>query len=645
MTISKLMRGSAVSVLLLIAACSGEKPSDTSVSEGATVTDAAAGARAEIAVNPDRTAYFGDLHIHTRNSFDAYIFNVRVTPEDAYRFARGATLQHPGGYDIKLDGPPLDFLAVTDHASYLGILPAMDDPDSELSQLPMARDMFSMDPDKIQAAFQSVGATIRSGVAIEEMNDPDVQASVWAATVAAAEEYNQPGMFTTFAAYEYTSVTGQTPGEPGFGGGNLHRNVFFEGAAPARLFSTLDSTNPEDLWDWMDGLRDEGIESLAIPHNSNVSDGQMFRLQTYTGEELTAAYAEQRMRNEPLVEITQVKGTSETHPALSPNDEWANFEIYEYLLGAHVRGRTEGSYMREALMNGLKLADERGFNPFHFGFIASSDTHVAGGAFSEKDYWSKIGLVDAFPVQRGSVPPGGSKTWEGVERNENAANWFSKWSASGLTGLWAESNTRGSIYAALRRKETFATTGPRIRVRFFASFDFEEDLISSPDLVSTAYTTGVPMGSDLIGDGRAPVFIAWAMRDPMSAPLQRLQIVKGWVDRDGEAREEVIDVACSDGLEPDPVTNRCPDNGASVDLSDCSLSTNEGAPELKTMWRDPDYDPEQRAFYYVRALENPSCRWSTWDALKADVEPNPDLPPTLQERAWSSPIWLMPTPG
>ena len=270
--------------------------------------------------NPDRNAYFGDLHIHTRNSFDAYIFNVRRTADDAYRFAKGETVQHPAGFDMTIAGGPLDFYAVTDHAEYLGILPAMNTEGTKLSDLPRAKDMFSTDPAKIVAAFQGVGASVRSGEPIEEMYDQPLINSVWLEYIEAAERYNEPGVFTTFSAYEYTSVT--TNREDGtFGGGNLHRNVFFKGAAPKRAFSTLDSTNPEDLWDWMDDQRAQGFEAIAVPHNSNVSDGQMFKLETYEGQPLDAAYADQRMRNEPLVEITQVKGTSETHPDLSPNDE------------------------------------------------------------------------------------------------------------------------------------------------------------------------------------------------------------------------------------------------------------------------------------------------------------------------------------
>ena len=371
-----LKQATALAVIFALAACGGSSSksgeTETHKTDAATETGRTAG------YNPDRNAYFGDLHIHTRSSFDAYIFNVRRTADDAYRFALGETIQHPSGFDMTIAGGPLDFYTVTDHSEYLGILPAMDTPGTKLSELPRAKDMFSTEPEKIQAAFQGVGLSVRTGKPIEDMYDLDTINSVWMDNVAAADKYYQPGKFTTFAAYEYTSVT--SPDENGgFGGGNLHRNVFFKGKAPVRAFSSLDSTNPEDLWDWMDTQREAGMEVISIPHNSNVSDGQMFRLETYTGEPLDSAYAEQRMRNEPLVEVTQVKGTSETHPDLSPNDEWANFEIYDQLLGSNVVGAVKGSYVREAYRNGLKLQEENGFDPFHFGLVAASDSHAAGG--------------------------------------------------------------------------------------------------------------------------------------------------------------------------------------------------------------------------------------------------------------------------
>lgn len=634
----KLTQSASMFVLALaLAACNATGTS----SDEASVVEADPAITAETETTEyavTRNAYFGDLHIHTRNSFDAYIFNVRRTADDAYRFAKGETVQHPSGFDMTIAGGPLDFYAVTDHAEYLGILPAMNTPGTELNELPRAKDMFSTDPAKITAAFQGVGASVRSGEKIEDMYDQPLINSVWLENVDAAERHNDPGVFTTFSAYEFTSVT--TNSDDGtFGGGNLHRNVFFRGAAPTRAFSTLDSTNPEDLWDWMDDVRDQGFESIAVPHNPNVSDGQMFKLETYDGAPLSAEYADQRMRNEPLVEVTQVKGTSETHPDLSPNDEWADFEIYTRLLGSYDVSATSGSYVREAYGAGLKLEEEQGFNPFKFGMVAASDSHVVGGAYAENDYWSKVGIVDGLPVNRGSVPFDPDKSWEDQpvnQQTQNATEWFSRWAASGLTGVWAEENTRDAIFDAFRRKETFATTGPRMKVRFFASFDFEDGLTDDADLSSKAYAQGVTMGGDLIGDGRAPSFLVWAMQDPNAAPLQRTQVVK--VTSSGE---RVFDVGCHTGT-PDAETHRCPDNGAAVDLTTCA-PTGEGAAELKTVWSDPGFDANERASYYVRVLENPTCRWSTWEALAAGTPPRPDVPRTLQERAYTSPIWY--TPG
>jgi len=631
--------GVAISAMAL-AACGGPEP-DTPAQDAETgvagTESSAAGETRTAGYNEDRNAYFGDLHIHTRSSFDAYIFNVRRTADDAYRFARGETVTHPSGFDMTIAGGPLDFYTVTDHAEYLGILPVMDTPGTKLSELPRAKAMFSNDPQQITTAFQTVGASVRSGEPIDEMYDESIINSVWLQNIEAADRHYVPGEFTTFAAYEYTSVTVNEE-KNSFAGGNLHRNVFFKGAAPLRAFSTLDSPNPEDLWDWMDQKRAEGFESIAIPHNPNVSDGQMFRLETYNGDPLDAAYAEQRMRNEPLVEVTQVKGTSETHPALSPNDEWADFEIYDRLLASYEVSATEGSYVREAYRNGLKLQEEEGFDPFRFGLVAASDSHVVGGAYAENDYWSKVGIVDGTPMARGSVPFMGTKSWDAQPDNPivtNAREWFSRWGASGLTGVWAEENTRESIFDAFRRKETFATTGPRMKVRFFAGYEYSEDMLDAPDLTRLAYDGGVPMGGDLVGTGNAPTFLAWAQRDPNMGALQRVQIIK--VTSDGEA---VFDVACHTGT-PDLSTHRCPDNGAAVDMKTCT-PTGDGANELKTVWQDPDFDPARRATYYVRVLENPSCRWSTWEAMRGNVPPRPDVPQTIQERAYTSPIWYMP---
>lgn len=584
--------------------------------------------------NADRNAYFGDLHVHTQLSFDAYIFNVRASPDDAYRYARGEAIRHAMGYDVRLTDAPLDFMAVTDHAEYLGVLPAMNDPNHPLSQVPYARDLFSSDIQQILAAFQRIGGSVRDGQYLPELSDPAPRAAAWRATIDAAERYNEPGRFTAFIGYEYTSAPG---------GRNLHRNVIFRGSrAPDLPFSALESQNPEDLWSWMDGLRARGLEALAIPHNSNGSDGTMFARTLWDGRPLDRTGAEQRIRNEPLVEITQVKGTSETHPALSPNDEWSNFEIMPTYIGTPQPVTVfDGGYVRRALEQGLLFEETIGANPFEFGFIGSSDTHNGAGPVEEDHYFGKVGVTDGTAERRSSVPPGGRRTWEGYEPPENVAR-FSTWGASGLAGVWAEENTRESIYAALRRRETFATTGPRIRVRFFAGFDYPENILQRRDLVSVAYQRGAPMGGSLIArNNRAPRFIVWAVRDPHAAWLDRVQIVKGWVEN-GETRERVFDVACSDGLTVDPQTHRCPSNGATVDAAICAVSENRGAVELRTLWTDPTYDARQRAFYYVRVLENPTCRWSTWDAIRAGVQPSPELPLFIQERAWSSPIWFAP---
>jgi hypothetical protein len=605
--------------------------------------------------NPERNAYFGDLHVHTEYSFDAYSFGTTATPYDAYRYARGEAIMHPSGYEVQLRAP-LDFYAVTDHAMFLGLVKEAADTSTEFSRYPVSEPIHNMnDPDNlgVTSVLQRVGnfATfipdtllgIQEGTIDGEMAT-GVTRRAWLDTIEAAEQFNTPGKFTTFVAYEYTTGSDDR--------GNLHRNVIFRGAdkLPAVPFSRLNSQNPEGLWDWMDDLRDQGIESLAIPHNSNGSNGQMFKLVDWAGNPLDDAYGERRLRNEPLVEMTQIKGTSDTHPLLSPNDEWADFEIYKLRVGTTLPSEPNGSYIRQALQTGLALEAQGITNPYHFGFVAASDTHVAASTDDESTFFSKAGILDGEPVGRGSVPvsllygavirmvaPDNLVEVEG--RTYIGGSGFETWSASGIAGVWAEENTREAIYDAFRRKETFATSGPRIKVRLFAGTDFDAGMLESGDLVASAYANGVAMGSDLTTDGSAPRFIIWASGDPVGTPLQRMQVIKGYL-KDGEPIEQVFDVACSDGLTPDPDNHRCPDNGAKVNLADCSINDHVGDPEMLTLWEDPEYDADVDAFYYVRVLENPTCRWSTWDALREGVEPRADLQKTIQERAWSSPIWV-----
>jgi hypothetical protein len=629
----------ALACTILITACSG----GGEAGPVAQAPDApAATPEAAAQVGPDaRRALFGDLHIHTRYSFDAYIFGTRTTPDDAYRFARGEGIEHPAGFEMLMD-KPLDFLAVTDHASYIGMLPAMFDPDSSVGQHPVSVGLReATTPAERGAAFQGLIPRFAGMVEDDDLVDREVMRSAWQEVIDSAERHNDPGEFTTFIAYEFTSS--------GVDRENLHRNVVFRGSeVPEDPFSRVDSLNPEDLWSWMDRQRDGGADSIAIPHNSNGSDGMMFELVNWADQPIDAAYAEQRMRNEPLVEVTQVKGTSDTHPALSPNDEWADFEIMPVRIASTLSSRPQGSYVREAYLNGLALDANGQGNPYKFGLVGASDTHVAAGAFEEDNYWSKVGLLDATAEQRGSVPledpsqatAAGGAAYEDVPEGY-APSYYHFWSASGLAAVWAEENTREAIFDAFRRKETFATSGPRMQVRLFAGHGFPADLAERPDGVATAYETGVPMGADLAADadGAAPTLLVHAMRDPDEAPLQRVQVIKGWIE-DGEKREQVYDVACSDGGAVDPESHRCPDNGARVNLADCSITADVGADELAVVWTDPDHVAGQEAFYYVRALQNPTCRWSTWDAVRAGVEPRPDLHATIQERAWSSPIWV-----
>ena len=614
-----------VSTLSLLSACqSAETPEQKAAPEPSQTS------AVKVETNPLREAYFGDLHIHTKNSFDAFIFGTRATPDDAYRFAKGATIKNGAGADISLSGPPLDFLAVTDHGEYLGILPAMRDSKSPISKTKTAKSIFGVTATNRRENFIKIGTTIVNGEEIEEIYDHAHMNNVWAETVAAAERHYNPGQFTTFAGYEFTAMTQVTD----LAAANLHRNVIFKDEAPEQLFTTLDSPNPEDLWEWMNKQRAEGREVLAIPHNSNASNGQMFANVSYDGSPLPEGYGINRLRNEPLVEVTQVKGTSEVHPSLSPNDEWADFEQYEYLIGSTDKSTpAKGSFVRPALGRGLGLAD----NPYEFGLIGSSDTHLAAGSFNERDHFGKF-PHDLNPDNRQSTPPDKAKTWPAEATNKVDLISTPQYGASGLAGVWAEANTREDLFNAMQAKETFATSGPRIRVRMFAGNNYSPLLLAKPDLVKEAYAGGVPMGGKIKTGENSPDFIAWAMMDPAGTPLQRLQIIK--VTQNGE---RVFDVACANGKAVDPDTFRCSDNGARVDLSTCATNDGTGAAELKAIWQDPIYKQGESAAYYIRALENPKCRWSTWDAVRNGTPPNPDMKATLQDRAWGSPIWTLPS--
>lgn len=593
--------------------------------------------------NPDRTAYFGETHVHTGWSFDAYIFgNTKTGPEDAYKYAMGQTIKHPLGYNIKIT-TPLDWMGVTDHSEYAGTVKLANTPGSSISKLPIAEKLKVRTAADVQRIYLWLGGTIVDRKPIKELIDPVVAGNIWKENNAIADRYNKPGKFTAFCSYEWTSTPNNS---------NMHRNVFFKDCAkvPEVPFSSIDSVAPEDLWAWMDTQRKAGSELLAISHNANLSDGIMFPMEVdFKGRPIDRAWAELRMRNERLTEIKQIKGASETHPTLSPNDEFANFEILTYLLG-DPKGRfpmIPGSYVRDALKTGVAMQDARGYNPYKTGVVGGSDSHNTGVPYRQENFFGGHGKADGGEKERMS-----GRLFAGLDvRNENPA---------GLTGLWAEENTRASLFDAMARKETFATSGPRISVRFFGSWDYAKDVKDEqrrelwhvvPDWlkdrlwVRTAYKQGVPMGGDLapLTAGKtAPSFAVWAVKDPTSGNLDRIQIVKGW-SNGGQSFEKIFDVVWAGKREPDPLTGKVPAIGSTVDVKEATYKNTIGATELKAVWSDPEFDPALNAFYYARVLEIPTPRWTTIQAKNLGISPPDTVATTIQERAWSSPIWYTPT--
>ena len=575
--------------------------------------------------NPERNAYFGETHIHTSWSFDAYVFgNMKTGPDDAYKFAMGQPIQHPAGYEIKITRP-LDFMAVTDHSEYAGTVRLANDPNSDISKLPIAEKLKVRSKEDVMKIYLWLLASGTENKPITELTTPAVAGSVWKEVVSIADKYYQPGKFTTFAAYEWSS----TPNNR-----NMHRNIIFKDSkkVPDLPFTSIDSEHPEDLWNWMDGQRKAGNELLAISHNANLSDGIMFPLEVDSkNRPIDAAWAQDRVNNEPLTEIHQLKGTSETTPVLSPNDEFADYELLSYFFGGgEGTPKIHGSFVREAWQNGLGMQDSRGYNPYKMGVVGASDSHNTASGYSQSDYFGGHGLLDASPQQR-------------LSGKKEAGLNMGLLSTAGLGGVWAEENTRESIFAAMKRKETFGTSGVRIKVRFFGGWDYKPDVLNQKDWVKTGYANGVPMGSDLKPKaGKEPTFVVWAVKDPDDANLDRIQIIKGWT-KSGQIFEKIYDVAWSGNRKPDPATGKVPAVGNTVDVKNATYTNAIGAVELKKVWRDPDFDPTLDAFYYVRVLQIPTPRWSTYDAKKLGVPPPNWVSATVQERAWTSPIWYTPT--
>ena len=582
---------------------------------------------------------WGDTHLHTKLSLDARAFGVTLGPEEAYRFARGDEITTTHGERIRLSRP-LDWLVVSDHSDALGAMDEVVAGNEQLLQDPKAKDWhdrIAAGGDTALAATMEIIETF-AGITGEKIPavlvEENFVRSVWERFLNTAEEYNDPGRFTAFIGYEWTSTEG---------GNNLHRNVIYrDGAEQARAmlpYTTAESFNPEDLWKWMASYEQaSGGKVLALAHNGNVSNGLMFpEINPETGEILSKGYAETRMRWEPIYEVTQIKGDGESHPFLSPNDEFAGYDTLwdKGNLGPVPKKKQmlQYEYAREALKNGLRLEQAIGVNPFKFGMVGSTDSHTGLATAEEENFFGKHsgkephkGRMNKLVGEFGDIRYYG---WEQV--------------SSGYAAVWATENTREAIWDAMKRKEVYATTGPRMTVRFFGGYDFDarDAQLRDPGLIG--YSKGVPMGGDLKAEGgKAPSFLVAALKDPYSGNLDRVQIVKGWLDGDGRTHEKVYDVAWSDDREPG-ADGKLPPVGNTVDVANASWTNTIGASELISVWQDPDFDPMQRAFYYARVIEIPTPRWSTYDAQRFGESVEDQIPLTTQERAYTSPIWY--TPG
>lgn len=605
---------------------------------------------------PDNV-YWGDTHVHTALSVDGYIFGNRLMPDDAYRFAKGEKIRATGGEEVRLRRP-LDFLMVSDHAENMGVIARIDGGDKTLAETEAGKltlksldypvslvEALNADTDDPLNSFNA--ATLRAikvnqglgeGLGFADYGtDEGFQRTVWDQVVASAEEHNDPGTFTTFVGYEWT--------------GRGHRNVVF-GDGPELTsqivpFSSLDSSDPEDMWAYLEDYEERlGGKALAIPHNGNMSRNRMFAFTTFKDKPLDQAYARTRSRFEPLYEVTQIKGDGETHPLVSPTDEFADYEVFQWGVtlsqpdskkpgngSTDTKGQPEAtstpqqgpihSYARSALKLGLGQEAELGANPFKFGMVGSTDSHTALATADQDNFWGKM--------------PGNEPS-----RNRVITGW--NYNAAGYAAVWAEENTREAIFAAMRRKEVYASTGPRITVRFFGGWDYSTADAIQPDLARSGYAKGVPMGGDLTEapEGKAPSFLVRAVKDPDGANLDRVQVIKGWRDEDGELHERIYNVALSDGRIENP-EGEVESVGNTVDVAEASYTNSIGDPELAAVWTDPDFHRDERAFYYLRVLEIPTPRWTAYDAKFYGLKDLPDgIPMVTQERAYTSPIWYTP---
>jgi hypothetical protein len=573
--------------------------------------------------NPLKNVYFGEQHMHTQNSFDAYTVGVRGTWAEAYEFAMGKPSKLSTTGEKMQRKTPYDFVAITDHSEYYGVFKNMADPKSPLSKNPFAKRMASSDPKEVQQAAIDIISTIAASDPVQAFIDPKLLKSNWQDFIKVADKYNDPGKFTALYAYEWTSIPG---------GQNMHRNVFFKDKPAAMPFSSFQSVQPEDLWTYLEIQRAQGIDTFAIPHNGNVSNGLMYAPTKMNGDPIDTRYARRQMENEPLTEIHQTKGNSETHPLLSPNDEFASFEPFNNLISLDHPSQVTNGFIRQGLIMGMKLETEVGYNPYKMGIVSGADVHSGYQGNEEWDWKGAHGVADDTPEKRLSPV-----------RNASGEAGFVV-SSAGATAVWATENTREGIFDAMQSKETYGTTGTLIRLRFFGGWKYSKGLVSDDKFVEKAYKGGVPMGQDLPKKAsKAPTFAVWAMKDPESGNLDRVQIVKGWTNtKSGWPEEKVYDVAWSDKREIDKKTGKLPSVGNTVDVKTATYKNSIGDTMLSTVWTDPDFDPSIKAVYYVRVLEIPTPRWSTYDSARNNLPLPTEVPATIQERAYSSPIWYTP---
>jgi hypothetical protein len=531
---------------------------------------------------------------------------------------------------------PYDFVAITDHSEYYGVLKEFKNPKSDLSKSDFAKQVVAGvdDPSKAGPAVQKLIQTLVKSEPLAEYVTPELRKDMWGKFIKTADAHNEPGKFTTLYAYEWTSIPN---------GANMHRNVFFKDKPAAVPFSSFDSVQPEDLWTYLEIQRAQGIDVFAIPHNSNVSDGWMFSRNkfrgfqgqpAFSGGPIDTKYARRQQANEPLFEIHQTKGNSEAHPWLSPNDEFANFEPFPSLISLGTPSAIKGGFYRQGLVEGMKIESEVGFNPYKMGLVGGADVHSGYSGNEEWDWNGAHGTLDDTPKKRLSpIKNATGETGYGV-------------SSAGTTAVWATENTRDGIWTGMQSKETYGTTGTLIRLRFFGGWKYAKDLHKDKEFVKKAYAGGVPMGRDLPpkpGGVKGPVFSIWAQKDPESGNLDRIQIIKAWSNpRTGFPAEKIYNVAWSDDRKLDAKTGKLPPVGNTVDTSTATWTNDIGDTQLSVTWTDPDFDPKMKAVYYARVLEIPTPRWSTYDSARNNLPLPKDVPSSIQERAYSSPIWYTP---